>query len=125
MQIFSTSLGSVAAVHRSELAGVWTGTISSPSSDGVRMFLNAVAYAISKGPEFHITAISRAGSDVTLTWDSHTGDTYTIQQSTDIKDPQAWTDIAVGIVGDVGNQTSAIVTALAGNAPVFYRIKKQ
>ena len=95
------------------------------TSDGVGMFLNAVAYAISQGPEFRIITVLRAGSDVTLTWNSHTGDTYTIQQSTDIKDSLSWTDVATGIFGDFGDQTSSIVTAPAGNAPIFYRIKKQ
>lgn len=56
------------------------------TSDGLRMFLNAVAYAIPQGPKFGIITILRVGSDATLTWNSHTGDAYSIQQSTDIKD---------------------------------------
>ena len=78
---------------------------------------------------FRITAIEYSPGDenLTLTWDSKPGETYTIKYSRDMSNWDA--DLDDGIEADAGETTSAsfdlALAGLGGAGRVFFRIEKQ
>ena len=73
---------------------------------------------LSSSSFFQVLEIARNGDDVTLTWPSAEGQTYTIQSSADL-DSGNWTDLQTGIDGEAGETSSTVSAAEEG---LHYRL---
>ncbi|HXR04928.1 MAG TPA: hypothetical protein VN836_09505 [Verrucomicrobiae bacterium] len=106
---------------------VMTGTANAVTGNTCRTWYDGVSYA--KVEPFQIQSVSRSGpSAVTLVWNSPppelslTAPTYTVQKTSSLMPPIAWTTLASGIPATSEAYTTTNVDNSASGSTAFYRV---
>ncbi len=86
------------------------------TSDGVEVA--AGTDPLNPASFFQVLSIARSGEDVTLTWPSAAGRSYTIQSNTALR-PELWADERTGIAGDQGQTSATVPSTLSA---LHYRV---
>jgi len=69
-----------------------------------------------------LLAAARTGSDVTVSWQSAAGVSYSLERCTNLSSPPAFSLLATNVPGQPGS-TSFIDTNAASLSPLFYRVR--
>ncbi|HVM50452.1 MAG TPA: autotransporter-associated beta strand repeat-containing protein [Candidatus Acidoferrum sp.] len=106
-----------AANPTAEIGSTTTYTVTVTDQNGCTATASVV---LTIPPLPNIESITMSGTDVTLVWDSLSGQAYRVQYTSDLTPPATWTDLTPDVTA--AGATATYTDHAGGATPRFYRI---